>query len=242
MRADLADIRAGVDRIDKRDQEARNQIVELEAVLDRATRRLARNASEFGAREARVEADIAELQSRIAEAARTADAAARHEREAGVRMDGRLAALERSEAMVLDRVAPTPPDDKDELWRQAQERLGRGQRDEGRRFYRLYIQRFPSDPRASQAYLAIGRSFAEEAQFPRAAAEFQKLLTVYPRAPEVPEAMWRLSRAFVRLRFCTDARALLGDLVKRYPTSAAAAEAQKEIRTLKKLPRSACTS
>jgi len=35
------------------------------------------------------------------------------------------------------------------------------------------------------------------------------VLETYPRSPEVPEAMWQLSSAFVQLRFCTDARSLL---------------------------------
>ena len=111
------------------------------------------------------------------------------------------------------------PDDKDQLWQQAGQRLASGQRDDGRRFYRVFIQRFPQDPRAPQAYLAIGMSFVQESKYPNAAAEFQKILDTYPRTPEVPEAMWQLSRAFVELHFCTDAaRSLLSDLIKRYPT------------------------
>ena len=51
------------------------------------------------------------------------------------------------------------PDDKDQLWVQAGQRLAAGQRDEGRRFYRTFIQRFPQDARAPQAYLVIGQSF-----------------------------------------------------------------------------------
>jgi len=242
MRADLAEIRARLDQMDKRDRDSRDQIAELQVVLDQATHLLARNASEFGAKQARAEADIADLAARVAEVARTFDAASREDTERRTGLDGRLAALERSEAVIVDRVAPTAPEDKEQLWQQARERLARGQRDEGRRFYRVFIQRFPNDPRASQAYLAIGRSFAEEQQFPKAAAEFQRVLVVYPRAAEVPEAMWGLSRAFVQLRFCSDARALLGDLVKRYPKSPAAAEAQKEIRALRKMPKAACTS
>jgi hypothetical protein len=54
--------------------------------------------------------------------------------------------------------------------------------------------------------------------------------------------MWHLSVAFVQLRFCTDARSLLGDLVKRFPKSAPAVEAEKEIRAIKRLPKDACTS
>ena len=159
-----------------------------------------------------------------------------------VRWEARVAALEQSEARLADRVVPTLPDDKEQLWQQAGERLASGQSDEARRFFHAFILRFPDDPRAPRAYLEVGRSFALERQFPRAAAEFQRVLDVYPRSPEVPEAMWQLSMAFVELRFCTDARSLLGDLVKRYPKSSPATHAQKEMKTIKRLPRTACTS
>ena len=54
--------------------------------------------------------------------------------------------------------------------------------------------------------------------------------------------MWQLSLAFVQLHFCTDARALLSDLVKRYPKSARAADARGELKSIAKLPKSSCTS
>ena len=134
------------------------------------------------------------------------------------------------------------PGDKDQLWAQAGQRLASGQRDDGRRFYRVFIQRFPQDPRAPQAYVAIGMSFVQEGKYPNAAAEFQKVLNTYPSSPEVPEAMWQLSLSFVQLHFCTDARALLSDIVKRYPKSPRASDARGELKSIAKLPRSACTS
>ena len=86
-------------------------------------------------------------------------------------------------------------------------------------------------------------SFVQESKYPNAAAEFQKVLTDYPSAPEVPEAMWQLS---LRVR----AAALLhrragrcsNDLVKRYPKSPRATDAKGELKTIAKLPKSACTS
>jgi len=125
---------------------------------------------------------------------------------------------------------------------QAGKRLASGQRDEGRRFYRVFIQRFPQDPRAPQAYVAIGMSFVQESKYPNAAAEFQKVLNTYPSSPEVPEAMWQLALSFVQLHFCTDARALLSDIVKRYPRSPRATDAKGELKSIGKLPKSACTS
>ena len=54
--------------------------------------------------------------------------------------------------------------------------------------------------------------------------------------------MWQLSLAFVQLHFCTDARSLLTDLVKRYPKSPRATDAKNQLKTIAKLPKSACTS
>jgi len=46
----------------------------------------------------------------------------------------------------------------------------------------------------------------------------------------------------VQLHFCTDARALLGDLMKRYPKSPRANDAKTELKTIAKLPKASCTS
>jgi TolA-binding protein len=153
-----------------------------------------------------------------------------------------LAALEQTQTKIVDRVAPEMPSDKDQLWTQAGQRLASGQRDDGRRFYRVFIQRFPADPRAPQAYLAIAMSFVQESKYANAVGELQKVLNTYPSSPEVPEAMWQLSLAFVQLHFCTDAHSLLSDLVKRYPRSPRAADAKGELKSIARLPKSACTS
>jgi TolA-binding protein len=242
MRADIADLRAKLDQIDKRDKEYKEQVVKLRTVLDQATKLLTRNSADVGAKAAKAEQDIAVLQGRIEELTHTIEQQSRQTADVQNRLETRLAGLEQTQSKIVDKVAPTMPDDKETLWQQAAQRLASGQRDDGRRFYRVFIQRFPADPRAAQAYLAIGMSFVQEGKHPNAAAEFQKVLTVYPSAPEVPEAMWQLSLAFVQLHFCTDARSLLGDLVKRYPRSPRANDAKSELKTIAKLPKASCTS
>src|SRR5204862_203681 len=165
--------------------------------------------ADVGAKAAKAEQDIAALQGRIEELTHTMETQSRQTVDQGNRLETRLAALEQTQTKLVDKVAPSMPDDKEQLWQQAAARLASGQRDDGRRFYRVFIQRFPQDPRAAQAYLAIGMSFVQESKHPNAAAEFQKVLTVYPSAPEVPEAMWQLSLAFVQLHFCTGATMLV---------------------------------
>lgn len=242
MRADINSLRVRLDEIDKRDKEYKEQVVRLRKVLDEATALLTRNSADVGAKVAKSEQDIASIQGRIEELAHNVDVEIRQTGEAQSKLETRLTALEQTQTKIVDRVAPEMPTDKDQLWTQAGQRLASGQRDDGRRFYRVFIQRFPQDPRAPQAYLAIGMSFVQESKYANAAAEFQKVLQNYPSSPEVPEAMWQLSLSFVQLHFCSDARALLSDLVKRYPKSARAADARGELRSIAKLPKSSCTS
>jgi TolA-binding protein len=238
MQSQISALRTRLDEIDRRDREYKEQVLRLRKVLDEATALLTRNSADVGAKAAKAEQDIAALQGRIEEIAHNIDQQNRDFADER----NRLAALEQTQTKIVDRVAPEMPADKDQLWTQAGQRLASGQRDDGRRFYRVFIQRFPQDPRAPQAYLAIGMSFVQEGKYPNAAAEFQKVLNAYPASPEVAEAMWQLSLAFVQLHFCTDARSLLSDLVKRYPRSPRAADARGEIKSIARLPRAACTS
>ncbi len=242
MQADINNLRVRLDEIDKRDKEYKEQVVRLRKVLDEATALLTRNSADVGAKAAKSEQDIQAIQGRIEEIAHSIDLETRQATEARTQFESRLAALEQTQNKIVDRVAPEMPNDKDQLWAQAGQRLASGQRDDGRRFYRVFIQRFPQDPRSSQAHLAIGMSFVQESKYANAAAEFQKVLQDYPTSPEVPEAMWQLSLAFVQLKFCGDAKALLSDLVKRYPKSARAADARGELKSIAKLPKSSCTS
>ena len=238
MKRDLADLRARLDAIDRRDADYKEQVVRLKKVLDEATGLLTRNSADVGARVAKQEADIAALVGRLEELQHNLDQQTQSDKS----LEARLASLEQTQNKIVDRVAPTLPDDKDQLWSQAAARLQSGQRDEGRRFYRSFIQRFPTDPRAPQAYLALGQSYVGEGKHANAAAEYQKVLDTYPQSPEVPEAMWQLSSSFLQLKFCADAKALLTDLAKRYPRSPRANDARNELKKVARMPRSACTS
>ena len=238
MRHDIAELKLRLDAIDKRDAEYKAQVIRLKKVLDDATALLARNSADVGAKAAKNEQDIAAVNGRLEELNHTLEQETRTAEDLKVR----LAAMEQTQGKIGDKVGLNVPDDKEQLWAQAGQRLAQGQRDEGRRFFRTFIQRFPQDPRAPQAYLVIGQSFSQESKFPNAAAEFQKVLDNYAASPEVPEAMWQLALTFTQLKFCSDARALLSDLIKRYPKSKRVSDAKAELRQISKLPKAECTS
>ncbi len=238
MRHDITELKLRLDAIDKRDAEYKAQVIRLKKVLDDATALLARNSADVGAKAAKNEQDIAALSGRLEELNHTLELEARESAD----VKARMAAMEQTQGKIGDKVGLNMPDDKEQLLTQAGQRLSSGQRDEGRRFFRTFIQRFPQDPRAPQAYLLLGQSFSQESKFPNAAAEFQKVLDNYASSPEVPEAMWQLALTFTQLKFCSDARALLGDLIKRYPKSKRVSDAKGELRQISKLPKAECTS
>lgn len=242
LRASVADVRLRLDDVNELDQMHKDQVVRLRTVLDQATALLIANSDDVGAKEGKAESDIAALQAQLERLSQAIEQHRQQRVDNQNRFDARLAAVERSQAAIADRLAPLLPDDKDQLWQQAAARLAAAERDEGRRFLRVFSERFPQDPRAPQAYLLIGGSFLQDRKFSSAVAAFQRLLDTFPASPEVPEAKVQLSSAFVQLRFCTDARSLLRDVVKRYPRSTPAAEARRELNLVEHLPKADCTS
>ncbi len=226
VRGEIADLRA---RLQARPRADRGrEIAALARAVEDAKVRWA-TADDGAAVAARVDRELSAVE---ADAERLADTIRRQSQvdaEAAGRLGGRLAALERSDAEIADKIGLLLPDDKEELWRQANSLLASGEHGRGRRYYQAFIDRFPEDPRAAQAYLAIGRSYLDEARYSNAAATLQRLLSLYPAAPEAPQAMWQLSRAFEQLSFCSDARSLLHALVGRYPKSREAAEATTQL-------------
>ena len=240
MRADIGHLRERVEAMDRRDVEINEQVARLRTVLDQATGLLSRNSADLGTKVAKNETDLAALTGQLEEAKHLIEDLQRRINE----QQSRLGGIESTTNKIVDTVAPSIPQDKETLWREAQTRFNSGMRDDARRFFRSFIQRFPQDARAPQAQIFLGQSFAVEGKHTQAAAEFQKVLDSYRNAPEVAEAMWLLAQSFVELKFCSDARVLLQDLEKRYPRSSRVKDVKVKLRELQKIGKDKrlCTS
>ena len=240
MRKDIAQLRERIEHMERRGAEAEEQMTRLRTVLDEATSLLNRNNADSGQRLQRTEMELGALQGKLEEARHMLEQLQKSQTDEAAR----LASLEQGQAKIADRVAPVMAEDKETLWKQAQERMAGGMREDARRFWRGFVQRFPQDPRAPQAYLEIGRSYSLEGKHTPDVAEFLKVLKDYPRSPEVPEAMWQVADSFLGLKFCSDARAFLQDLIRRYPRSQRVADAKARVREIQKMSRDkgACSS
>jgi TolA-binding protein len=237
LRDDLSQLSKRMETIE---QQTKDQMARLRKLLDEATALLERNSADLGTKVARSETDISAITGKIEEAKYLLD-----------ELQKRLVSLELSQqktsqdtAKIIERVAPTMPEDKEALWKEAQTRLAGGMRDDARRFLRGFIQRFPNDPRASLAQLQVGQAFAQDFKYSSAVAEYLAVMSRFSRAPEVPDAMWFLGEAYVAMKYCTDAKAIFQDLAKRYPKSPRAAQVKDRLRDITKISRNKdlCTS
>lgn len=231
MRTDIARLSERVETLEKRGAESELQTERLRKILDEATALLSRNNADVGTRVQKAEMDLGAVSGKLEEAKHLLEQLQKQQTED----TNRLAALEQGQQKIVDRVAPAMAEDKETLWRQAHERMSGGMREDARRFLRGYIQRFPQDSRTPQAHLEIGRSYALETKQTQAVAEYNRVLEAFPKSPEVPEAMWLMAEAYVELKFCRDATALLQDLGRRYPKSPRANEARSRLKDVQRL-------
>jgi tol-pal system protein YbgF len=240
MKADISELRARVDSMDRRDAEINEQVTRLRKVLDEAAAVLSRNSADLGTKVAKNEAELAVVTGQLEEAKHILDDLQKKMND----QISRLGGIEQTQTKIAETVAPTIPEDKDSLWKEAQTRLNAGRRDDARRFFGSFVQRFPQDQRAPQARIFMGQSWAVEGKHPQAVAEYIKVVDNYPTRPEAPEAMWLLAQSYVELHFCSDARQILQDLGRRYPKSPRQADVKVKLRELTKMAKDKrqCTS
>jgi TolA-binding protein len=231
MRGDINQLRDRLDAMDRRDVEINEQVLRLRKVLDEATNLLGRNSADLGTKVSKNEAEMSVLTGQIEEAKRVIEELQKRLND----QTARLGEVASTTSKIVETVAPSIPEDKETLWKEAQGRLTSGRREDARRFFRSFRDRFPQDGRAPQAQIFIGQSYAVEGKHAQAVAEYVKVIDGYPGKPEAAEAMWLLAQSDVELHFCSDARQILQDLVRRYPKSPRVADVKVKLRELQKI-------
>jgi tol-pal system protein YbgF len=147
----------------------------------------------------------------------------------------RMEALEKTVAALQAKAtAPPPAADKDAMWSDAQKKLAAGQYGDARKDLRAFIQKFAQDAKADDAQFAIGESFYKEKDYEKAIAEYQRVIDGYPNGDMVDDAFLQAGLAALEMKWCVDAGAYLGELVRRYPQSAHVKTAKDKLAHIKK--------
>lgn len=105
---------------------------------------------------------------------------------------------------------------------------------EARTQFHNYLKTQPKGPRAAEARYYLGDSFFLEQKYKEAAVEFNKLRVQFPKSVLAPAGLLRQALSYKNQQQMTNYRSTLNRLIKGYPNSQEAREAQK---LLKESPR-----
>ncbi len=151
--------------------------------------------------------------------------------------EGRFAALKGAGALddytARQKLAALPkPDDKSAVLAAAQREERDGDKGVAREMYDEYARRWPSDPHTADARFRAGEIAFGQKRWRDALLSYGKVAEDFPRAEIAPDAMLGAAESMVNLDMTDDARAILEQLVQKYPKSKAAARAKGRLAEL----------
>jgi tol-pal system protein YbgF len=230
-------------RMAKQEETVDAKVKTLDESLEKATAILKRNSADVGAQVDQLTKD-AEVSKQGLEAMREELAAMRKEiaalRDENARLraeqDQRLAQVE-GRVDAIEKKKPEPikqPPDKDAMFAAAKGKAEAGQYNDARTELRAFVKQYPKDDRADDAQYLLADTYVKERQWEKAIAEFQKLLETYPDADHTDDGFMGAGLAAIQLKWCVDAGAYLGELVRRFPKSPLVKDAKAKLAWLKK--------
>jgi tol-pal system protein YbgF len=98
---------------------------------------------------------------------------------------------------------------------------------EARNQLHQYLKNQPKGPRAPEARYYLADSFYQEAKYREAAVEFNKLRLQFPKSILAPAGLLRQALCYKNQQQMSPYRSTLNKLIKAYPNSPEAKEAQK---------------
>ncbi len=120
-----------------------------------------------------------------------------------------------------------------ELYQQAKQCLDMGQTDQARSKFEEFIKLYPGSVNADNARYWIADSYYRDKWYEKAILEYQKVIEKYPKGNKVAAALLKQGFAFSNLGEKANARLLLKELIKKYPSSREAKIAKDKLKVLK---------
>jgi tol-pal system protein YbgF len=197
----------------------------LDEALEKATRFLATTNADLGSEVDKLSADQAQQAGQIENLSREV-----------IRLRAEVDTLKAENAELRAKAAqPTaPPVDKDGLYARAQASFKGGQAEAARRDFREFLRLYSADQRADDAQYALGELLFREKQFDKAIGEFQRVIDAWPQGDMAPYAFYRAGEAALEMKWCVDARAYFGELVRRFPKAPQVKDAKAKLDYVKK--------
>lgn len=247
--ADRGAAREQAQRVDARIAALESKLAETAATAQRARDGQA-GAADRGAQFAHLTEELARVRKQLDEQSRKIEAIDRTvarlqtdvaQRPPGVppKRTGRAGAERpRVGSAALSPTPPTPPPEapdaggRAEMLALARKQESQGQPAVARDLYEEYVSKFPSDPGTAEARFRLGELAFAERRYQDAIVEFGKVAQDFARSERAPDALLRTADSMLAIGLNDDAKAVLSDLPRRYPNSAAAARARQRLTQL----------
>lgn len=126
------------------------------------------------------------------------------------------------------------PSEKGEFFALAQAQEAAGEKAVARQLYDEYVKKWPTDPRAADAWFRMGEISFGEKRYREAVLAYGKVAQDFPRSDKAPDALLRTGESMLALDLKDDARAILQDVVTRYPKTTAAKKASARLAEMSK--------
>jgi len=125
------------------------------------------------------------------------------------------------------------PTDKAAFFALAQKQEDAGERAVAKQLYEEFTKKWPADPRAADAWFRMGEIAYGEKRYREAVIAYGKVAQDFPRSDKAPDALYRTGEAMLGLGLIDDARAILEDVVARYPKTSVSKKAAARLSELR---------
>lgn len=230
--------------LDDRVARADEKIREVQAKIDELNKAARRSGADLGVQLGRLAEELARVKGELEVARHDVEELKKAQAESAEKTEARFAALKGAGALdayeAKQKLATLPRgDDKGALLALAKKEEQDGNAGVARELYEEFARRYASDPRSAEALQRAGDISFEQKRWREALLAYGKVAEDYPRAELAPEAMLGAAESMVRLELKDEAKAVLGQLVERYPKSKAAARAKERLAELFPAPAAA---
>ena len=99
--------------------------------------------------------------------------------------------------------------------------------------FQQFVAEYPTGSYADNAQYWLGETYYITRRFQRAVQEFERLVSLHPNSQKITHALLKIGYAHDELGNKAEAERVLGELMERYPQSAAAGLARKRLLSMR---------
>jgi TolA-binding protein len=225
------------DRVAKVDQ----KIAEVQTKIDELNKAARRSGADLGVTLQQLQGDFAKVKGELEVEQHRLGEVEKGLASLKAETDGRFAAIRGAGALesfeAKKRISElAKPDDRGAVLALAKELDEKGETGVAREIYEEVVRRWPQDPRAADAGFRAGVLLAQQKRPREALLAFGRVAEDHPRSELAPDAMLGAADAMVELGMKDEAKAVLGQLVQKYPKAPAAAKAKARLSELSQPP------